>query len=555
VLIELRVRDLGVIEDTAIDIGDGMTALTGETGAGKTLVVEALELLVGGRADPVLVRSRAREALVEGRFSNGEVDLDTEDRVDAEDPVEDETSGETVLARVLPASGRSRAWVDGRMATATALSEVGSRLVDLHGQHSHQSLLDPVSQRSALDAFAGVDLAPLSLARNAVRSLTAEMKSLGGDESERAREIDLLRHQVAEIEGACISSPSEDEALSSEEARLSGAAALRDAAASALTDLDSESGGGLDAIGRAVAHLEGHEQLCELRDRAHGLQADAADLASELRVVTETWEDDPERLAAVSARRARLADLRRKYGSTLEEVTKYGENARRRLNDLESADERSAVLALRVTEAQANLASAEATVRAARLRAAPRLAKAVEGHLRNLAMPAARLEVVLDDDPAGDNVMFLLGANPGEPSLPLNKVASGGELARAMLALRLVVAGGRPTLVFDEVDAGIGGAAAEAVGRALAELAAHHQVLVVTHLPQVAAFANHQFVVEKQVHLGRTRAVVRPLGHEERVVELARMLSGRPASASARHHAEELLADAAKIRVAPAAMD
>ncbi|MGO9344636.1 MAG: DNA repair protein RecN [Acidimicrobiales bacterium] len=553
-LIELRVRDLGVIEDTALDIGDGMTALTGETGAGKTLVVEALELLVGGRADPMLVRSGAREALVEGRFSNAEVDLDAEGQP-VEDQVDDENVGETVLARALPASGRSRAWVDGRMATATALSEVGSRLVDLHGQHSHQSLLDPVSQRSALDTFAGVDLGPLSVARNTVRALAAEMKSLGGDEAERAREIDLLRHQVSEIESACISSPSEDETLCAEEARLSGAAALREAAGTALADLDSETGGALDGIGRAVAHLEGHDQLGELRDRARGLQAEVADLSSELRIVTETWEDDPERLAAVSARRARLADLRRKYGSTLEEVAKYGADARRRLNDLESADERSADLALRIAEARANLTSVEATIGAARRRAAPRLAKAVETHLRNLAMPAARLEVVFDDDAAGDDVMFLLGANPGEPSLPLGKVASGGELARAMLALRLVVAGGRPTLVFDEVDAGIGGAAAEAVGRALAELSAHHQVLVVTHLPQVAAFAHHQFVVEKQVHHGRTTAVVRPLGHEERVVELARMLSGRPASASARHHAEELLADAAKIRVAPAAMD
>lgn len=547
-LVELRVRDLGVIEDTTLDIGEGMTALTGETGAGKTLVVEALELLVGGRADPVLVRSGAREALVEGRFSNGKVDVDGDD-------LGPESAGETVLARALPATGRSRAWVDGRMATATALSEVGSRQVDLHGQHSHQSLLDPVSQRAALDAFAGTDLQALFAARSRVRSLTAEMKVLGGDEAERAREIDLLRHQIGEIDGAAISAPSEDEALIAEEARLSGAAALREAAATALSELDSETRGALDGIGRAVAHLEGHLQLEELRARAHGLQAETADLASELRIVTETWEDDPERLAAVSARRARLADLRRKYGSTLEEVTNYAEDARRRLVDLESADERAGALSVTIADAQAKLAAVQAAVAAKRRSAAPRLAKAVEAHLRNLAMPSARLEVVIDDDPAGDNVVFLLGANPGEPSLPLNKVASGGELARAMLALRLVVAGGRPTLVFDEVDSGIGGAAAVAVGQALAELADRHQVLVVTHLPQVAAFADHQFVVEKQAHLGRTKAVVRPLGHDERVVELARMLSGRPASASARRHAEELLADAAKVRVDPSAMD
>jgi DNA repair protein RecN (Recombination protein N) len=553
VLVELRVRDLGVIEDATLDIGDGMTALTGETGAGKTLVVEALELLVGGRADPVLVRSGAKEALVEGRFSNGEVDVYDEDQV--EDQSGDGASGETVLARALPAAGRSRAWVDGRMATATALNEVGSRLVDLHGQHSHQSLLDPVSQRSALDAFAGVDLGPVSVARNRVRSLAAEMRALGGDEAQRAREIDLLRHQVDEIEGACIASAAEDEMLSAEDSRLSGASALRAAAATALADLDSETGGALDGIGRAVADLEGHDQLEELRDRARGLQAETADLASELRIVTETWEDDPERLAAVSARRAKLADLRRKYGGTLEEVTKYGEDARKQLTHLESADERAAVLALELARAEQVLDKEQAAVGDARRRSAPRLAKAVEDHLRKLAMPSARFEVMVDEDPPGENVVFLLGANPGEPSLPLHKAASGGELARAMLALRLVVAGGRPTLVFDEVDAGIGGAAADAVGRALAELARSHQVLVVTHLPQVAAFAHHQFVVEKQVHLGRTNAVVRPLARKERVEELARMLSGRPASASARRHAEELLADAENIRVPPSQMD
>ena len=247
-LVELRVRDLGVIEDTTLNIGNGMTALTGETGAGKTLVVEALELLVGGRADPMLVRSGADEALVEGRFSDGQV----ESEPDAQ--VEDQAASETVLARALPASGRSRAWVDGRMATASALSEVGSRLVDLHGQHSHQSLLDTLSQRAALDTFAGIDLAPVSIARNLVRALSADMKALGGDATERARDIDLLRHQVEEIAAANISGPAEDDELSTEEARLSSAAVLREAAASGLTDLDSENGGVLDGIGSCRLH-------------------------------------------------------------------------------------------------------------------------------------------------------------------------------------------------------------------------------------------------------------------------------------------------------------
>jgi DNA repair protein RecN (Recombination protein N) len=544
VLVELRVRDLGVIEDTSLALGPGMTALTGETGAGKTLVVEALELLVGGRADPVLVRSGASEARVEGRFFTSSPGAG---EPDAGEPGAGET--ETILARSVPASGRSRAWLDGAMATASALSEAGAHLVDLHGQHSHQSLLDPASQRAALDAFAGIDLAPLANARNRVRRLAAEMDLLGGGENVRSREADLLRFQVEEIKAAAITGPEEDDQLREQEARLSGAGNLRQAAASALSAIDSETSGVLDGLGQAISQLEGAEQLAELRDRARGIQADAADLASDLRSVAETWEDDPARLEAVSTRRAKLAELRRKYGGTLEEVIRYCEEAADRLAEVESSSERAETIQAEYAAARAELANEEAAVAAARRAAAPELGSAVQSNLRTLAMPAARIEVQVGSDAAGDDVVFLLGANPGEAALPLHKVASGGELARTMLAIRLVVTGGRPTLVFDEVDAGIGGAAADAVGRALAKLTARHQVLVVTHLPQVAAFAQNHLVVEKKVHKGRTVASVSALGEEERVTELARMLSGRPGSSSARRHAEELLEEAARVRV------
>jgi DNA repair protein RecN (Recombination protein N) len=551
VLIELRVRDLGLIEDAYLSLGAGMTALTGETGAGKTLLVEALELLVGGRADPVLVRAGAPEAVVEGRFSAPQADDVSADNSN-EDVFQDD---ETTLARSLPASGRSRAWVDGRMATAAALSETGSQLVDLHGQHAHQSLLDSSSQRAALDAFAGVDLGPVLSARARLRNIAAEITRLGGNERERAREKDLLIHQTTEIASAGIAGPDEDQKLLEEENRLSDASALRQAASHALTGFDAESSGVLDSLGRAVSELEGRDALDDMRKRALGLQADAADLASDLRRVVETWEDDPDRLVAVSARRARLADLRRKYGDTLEEVITYGYDAERRLSDIESNAERVAELGVQEAEAKADLESAEAHVGDVRRKAAPKLAKAVVAHLHQLAMPAARIEVAVGPESLGDEVTFLLAANPGEPGQPLQKVASGGELARTMLALRLVVSGGRPTLIFDEVDAGIGGAAADTVGRALSHLAESHQVLVVTHLPQVAAFAEHHLVVEKEVTGGRTRATVRALDDKERVVELARMLSGRPASTSARRHAKELLDEAAKVRVGAGRVD
>jgi DNA repair protein RecN (Recombination protein N) len=533
-LVELRVKDLGVIDEVTLDLSSGMTALTGETGAGKTLIVEALELLVGGRADPLLVRPGAEQALVEGRFV-----------------VDDE---EIILARAVATRGRSRAWIDGRMAPVSALAEVGARLVDLHGQHAHQSLLDPAMQRRSLDVFCAIDLTPLTDARAAVRGLIDDLDALGGDERARAREIDLLCHQLTEIDGAGLSAPDEDTTLAAEEERLAEADAHRDAAAAALTALDSEGeetvtsarGGGsaLDQIGAAHGALTGRAPLVDLAGRLAALQAEAADVATELRQVVDTWEADPERLAEIRTRRHLIHELSRKYGEGIAGIRAYGEEIRARVNDLESVEERAAALQVQITAAESHLATVEADVGRARRRGAPELARAVEKRLRTLAMARARLEVTVGESDPGDDVAFLLGANPGEAVLPLAKVASGGELARAMLALRLVLTDAPPTIVFDEVDAGIGGEAALAVGRALAEVGHRHQVLVVTHLAQVAAYAGHQVGVHKEVTAKRTLAVTRSLHDEDRVVELARMLSGQPDSATARRHAEELLTQA-----------
>ncbi|HXQ43754.1 MAG TPA: DNA repair protein RecN [Acidimicrobiales bacterium] len=534
-LVELRVKDLGVIDEVTLDLTSGMTALTGETGAGKTLIVEALELLVGGRADPVLVRPGADQALVEGRFV-----------------VDDE---EIILARAVATKGRSRAWIDGRMAPVSALAEVGARLVDLHGQHAHQSLLDPAMQRRSLDAFCAIDLTPLTDARVALRGLVADLDALGGDERARAREIDLLRHQLSEIDAAGLSDPDEDSTLAAEEERLAEADAHRDAAAAALAALDTDGdgpatssgrggGGALDLIGAAHGALAGRAPLLDLAGRLAALQAETADVATELRQVVDTWEADPERLAEIRTRRNLLHELSRKYGEGTAGVRAYGEEIRARVTDLESVEERAAALQARITAAESHLAAVEAEVGRARRRGAPDLARAVEKRLQTLAMARARLEVTVGESDPGDDVSFLLGANPGEAVLPLAKVASGGELARAMLALRLVLTDAPPTIVFDEVDAGIGGEAALAVGRALAEVGHRHQVLVVTHLAQVAAYAGHQFGVRKEVEGKRTLAVAHACEADDRVVELARMLSGQPDSATARRHARELLAQA-----------
>ena len=529
-LVELRVRDLGVIESVALDLGPGMTALTGETGAGKTLIVDALELLVGGRADPSLVRPGASEALVEGRFA-----LDDDDEI--------------ILARAVPAHGRSRAWIDGRMAPVSALAEAGARLLELHGQHSQQSLLDAPAQRRALDAFAGIDLVPLTAARSERRALHTELESLGGDDRARARQADLLRYQLDEIDAAALDDPNEDETLEEEEDRLSAATAHREAAASALAALDNGDDRArdvIDLLGAARAALDGRGPLSVLNARLASLQADAADAASELRQIIETWEDDPERLEEVRSRRQMLRELSRKYGEGPAGVLAFAAEARRELSELDAAEVRAGELRGELDAAEVAVRAAEAAVGAARRGAAPELARAVEARLRSLAMAHARVEVTVTDPDPGDDVTFLLGANPGEAVLPLAKVASGGELARAMLALRLVLTDAPSTMVFDEVDAGVGGEAAQAVGSALAEVAQHHQVLVVTHLAQVAACAAQQLGVRKVLDKGRTVAHAAVLEDDDRVVEVARMLSGSPDSATARRHAEELLGAKAK---------
>lgn len=535
-LVELRVRDLGLIADLTLTLGEGMTALTGETGAGKTLVVEAIELLLGGRGDPVLVRPGATEAVVEGRFVRGS-------------RVEGGPDFETVASRTVPAAGagRSRASIDGRMVPLASLAEMGAGLVDLHGQHAHQSLLAPAVQRAALDAYAGVDLEHLRAARRRVAEIDASLASLGGDARSRAREIDLLRFQLCELDAAALRDPDEDDSLRMEEEALADADAARTAAAEACEALSGDSGAG-DAVVRALSSINGRPALASYVERLRNLQSEVYDISTELREAGEAMEEDPERLGALRSRRQLLADLRRKYGETLGDVIAFSEEARGRLIELESHEERVAKLETQRAGAVAEVLSTASTVAEERRTAAPRLATAIESNLRDLALPRARIEVVVAGEAPGDDVSILFVANAGEPPLPLAKVASGGELARLMLAIRLELSDAPPTLVFDEVDAGIGGAAAVAVGRALAALAAAHQVLVVTHLPQVAAFADHQVAVRKNEIGDRTVATAMTLDASERVVELSRMLSGQPDSAAARRHAEELLETAARDR-------
>ena len=525
-LTELRIRDLGVIRDVSLVLGPGMTALTGETGAGKTMLVEAIELLVGGRADPVIVRAGAAQAEIDGRF------------------VRDDD--EVVLGRVVPAAGRSRAYVDSRLAPASALAELGADLVDLHGQHAHQSLLSTATQRAALDRFAGIDLGPLRDARAALARIDGELARLGGDERARAREIDLLRFQVGELDAARLDDPDEDVALDTEEDALADAVAHREAGVAAVA-ARTDDGGAVDAVGTALAAVAHRRPVAAHEARLRSVAAELADVAADLRNAADGIDEDPQRLAWLRERRQLLHELRRKYGATLADVLAYAEEARTRLGELLDHDRRAAALDAARATALAAVAAAAEVVADARRAGAPRLAAAVQSHLVELAMAKAVVAVEVRGEPPGDDVEFLLAANPGSSPAPLAKVASGGELARAMLAVRLVLAGtdegaGPSTLVFDEVDAGIGGAAALAVGRALAALAGpERQVLVVTHLPQVAACADTQVVVAKDDDGAVTTARADVVDGDDRVIELSRMLAGTPDSDTTRRAAAELL--------------
>lgn len=521
---ELHIENLGVIANLDIVLGEGLTVLTGETGAGKTMIVEAISLLVGQRADPDIVRPGADELRIEGRLVGSD-------------------GAEHVVARVVPRDGRSRAYVDGRLATVGQLADIAAGVIDLHGQHAHQGLLGVAAQRDALDAFTGIDTTALVAARKLVATLQAELAEFGGDDAARARELDVVRFQVAELAAANLIDPHEDERLDAEIDLLQdaeGSRAALDAATTALVDDD----GAIDRLAAAVAALARRDALTPHVEALRNVQQAVRDIADEMRAVSESTEGDPGRLESLVERRALIFDLRRKYGTTIAEMQGRLVALQARAGELESFDTRAAELDGRLAAALDDLERVSAAVGNERRAGASGLARSVQKVLRTLAMPHAELRIDVAGpagDLAGDEVTFMLRANPGSDHLPLAKVASGGELARTMLATRLVVGGAPPTMVFDEVDAGIGGEAAVAVADALAKLGDKHQVLVVTHLAQVAARARTHLHVSKSVQSGETFATTTRLGDDERVAEIARMLSGDATTAAALAHAGELL--------------
>jgi len=526
-LVELSIENLGIIESSRITFDSGFTAFTGETGAGKTMLVEAIGLVVGQRADVSVIRDGAEEARVEARFVTSGPDGDVE----------------TILCRVLHREGRSRAYINDRMATVATLAEVGQSLVDIHGQHAHQRLMSASVQRDSLDAFGKVDTSALREAREAVTQIDANLAALGGDEKSRVREIDLLSFQCEEIENAGLSRPDEDQTLSREEDEL-GDVVRHQEALQKVSALLSDDGNAVDLLGQVSRSLSPISSMREVRERVENLLAELNDISHTVRGAAENSEENPERLEEIRLRRQALRDLVRKYGDTIADVMAFGAEARIRLNELLSYSERVQDLETSRVAALKVLHSRQLEVGRQRRKTAPGLAAAVEKRLRLLALPHATIQVSVGDeatDPSGEAVSFMLAANPGSAPMPITKVASGGELARVMLALRLVLTTDPATMVFDEVDAGIGGAAAVAVAQALRELGNDHQVFAVTHLAQVAASAHSHIVVSKSVKSGKTYGRATKVLQEDRVGEIARMLSGGIADESALTHAQEIL--------------
>jgi len=575
VLEELRITSLGVIDESVLELGPGFTAITGETGAGKTMVVTALGLLLGGRADSGAVRTGARNARVEGLVDTDAAGLAS--LAEAVDDVGGEVDdGRLVLARQVSAEGRSRAFAGGAAVPVSTLSRLVDPLVAVHGQSDQHRLLQPSAQREALDRFAGA--AALSLRDRfaaghvELRATEAELQEVTDSARERAREADLLRFGLAEVE-AVEPVPGEDQALAAEEARLGFADTLRSAAEQAREALSSEDGSpdALGAVSAARKLLDGvrdHDaEAAGLAGRLAEVSYLLSDVAADVSSYASGLETDPARLAGVSERRAALVALTRKYGETVDDVLVWAERSSARLLELDGTDERIAELTERRDQIRSGLAETGRALSAARTKAATRLGKAITAELGSLAMPHARLTVAVsqtDDEhgllvegrpvrfgPSGiDDVELLLAANTGAEPRPLGKGASGGELSRVMLAVEVTLAASHPvpTFVFDEVDAGVGGKAAVEVGRRLAMLARHAQVLVVTHLPQVAAFADRHVVVVKSSDGTVTSSGLTTLDGEGRVRELSRMLAGLEDSETALAHAEELLATAQEAR-------
>jgi DNA repair protein RecN (Recombination protein N) len=550
-LLELAVTNLAVIESARVRLAPGFTAVTGETGAGKSLVVDAVSLALGARAAADLVRTGAGAARVEAIFDDPGSAPD--------DPLAEALAagdGLAIVAREVSAEGRSVARLNDRTVTVGSLAALGARLGEIHGQHDQQRLLAPEHQLALLDRSGGhaalVEAA--AEAYRAWRATVARAVELVTDVHELARRTELLRHQVDEIERAALR-PDEDTEVEEALRAATHAEAVAAGAASAVRAL-REDDGALDGLRVALRAIEGAAGLdarfAPLLDRAHAAAAEAEELARDAAELGERVDLDPASRQTLEERLALIYDLRRKYGTSIPEVLRFGEEAAAELARLEDQEGLRERLRAEEGERRVELDAAAAALHDARAAAGKTLAERVNAELPALGLRGGAFDVALEPaeigPTGGDRVTFTFAPNPGEPPRPLGRIASGGEASRLSLALKVVLAAAdeTPLLVFDEVDAGIGGRNAAALGERLKALAAYHQVLCVTHLPQVAAYADAHLVVGKRVEGGRTYTEVRSLEPDERAAELAAMLGGESAGGEATAAAEALLRTAAR---------
>lgn len=549
----LYIRDFAIIDELTLDFAPGLVVLTGETGAGKSILVDAMVLALGGRADPVMVRQGAHHAYIETTFHlTPEVQQVLRPVLEEHDLWDEEAPEELVLSREIRRQGRHPARINGRLVSLQLVRQVAAHLVDIHGQSEHLTLLQTRHQRALLDRYAHAEplLSRYQDVHRRWRERRAAIEQLKEQLRTAARQMDLLQYQIQEIEAARLE-PGEEETLRQERTRLVHAERLARWVQEALQLLDEgslEVPAATDQVGQVVSLLEevGRVDPSQepLAQRAQEALEQLSEVARDLRRYAEMLEFNPQRLEEVESRLALIEDLKRKYGDSIEAVLAYAEQARRELEELTTADERLEAWEAELASLTQELALVALELSRKRREAARQLAREVEKELKELRMEHARfrVDVVQREDPQGlplpdgrrvafdrygiDQVTFLIAPNPGEGFHPLAKIASGGEMSRIMLALRQVLAREDPvpTLIFDEIDQGIGGRVGAVVGAKLRQLAEHHQVLCITHLPQIAAFGHQHFKVEKVLTDGRTVTRVRPLAEGERVQELAHML-------------------------------
>lgn len=556
-LLEIRIENLLLIDRAELRLGPGLNSITGETGAGKTVLAHSLDLIMGGKARPNIVRPGSEEAYVEGVFEVPDGFLDDPELSEVAERLP-EDAGEISLGRRVSSGGRTSAFIQGRSASAADLQLVGSRLLAFYGQHEHRKLTLASAQLDTLDGFAGAEQLELrSLHREAHAEVTglarrlAEVRERAGA---RERDIDLLRFELSEIEAAELDADEEAE-LESERNRLRHSEGLRSAAAtaqSALAGSGEEGGGAAEAIGKAVSELGAVEgvdvDLDALAERARALEVEIGEMAGELRTYAEGIDSDPATLQQVEERLDLIDRLERKHGGSLESVLAHAESCRQEIESLEGNEELSEELESELAGATERRNRMAAQLAEIRRKAAPELEKKVAAELDQLAMSGAKLEVSVEESADGhgpwgsDRVEFRVATNPGMPVSPMRDAASGGEMSRVLLALAKQAGGSAErTFVFDEIDAGIGGNTAKAVGEALRTLGEAGQVLCITHLAQVASMAGTHFRIEKSVDSGTAVATVEKVEGDQLVAEIVRMLGGEDEKGAVGKHARELL--------------